>query len=38
MVASMAQSKGADPTTMLAELRDRVHLLDERVTALGRHL
>src|SRR5262245_49209095 len=33
MVASMAQSRGADPTTMLAELRDRVHLLDERVTA-----
>jgi len=33
----MAQVK-ADPATALAELRERVRLLDERVRELGRHL
>jgi hypothetical protein len=30
--------KAVDPTTALAELRERVRRLDERVEALGRHL
>jgi hypothetical protein len=34
----MTQSKGADPVTILAELRERVRVLDERVAELGRHL
>jgi hypothetical protein len=31
-------AKVTDAATLLAELRDQVHLLDERVTELGRHL
>jgi hypothetical protein len=34
----MAQGKPADAVTLLAELRERVRALDERVAALGRHL
>jgi hypothetical protein len=34
----MEQPRAADPATMLAELRERVRLLDERVSELGRHL
>jgi hypothetical protein len=34
----MAQGKVTDAATLLAELRDQVHGLDERVTELGRHL
>jgi hypothetical protein len=34
----MAQSKEVDTATVLAELREKVRGLDERVTTLGRHL
>jgi hypothetical protein len=34
----MAERKVTDAATLLAELRERVHGLDERVTELGRHL
>jgi hypothetical protein len=34
----MAQGKVADPVTVLAELRERVRVLDERLATLGRHL
>jgi len=34
----MAQEKVADPATLLGELRERVRVLDERLTTLGRHL
>jgi len=34
----MEPTKVADPATVLAELRDQVRLLDERVSELGRHL
>jgi hypothetical protein len=36
--ALMAERKVTDAATLLAELRERVHGLDERVTELGRHL
>jgi hypothetical protein len=32
------QTKVADPAVVLADLRERVRGLDERVEALGRHL
>jgi hypothetical protein len=34
----MAQGKVTDAATMLAELREQVRALDERLTELGRHL
>lgn len=34
----MAQGKETDAATLLAELRERVRALEERVTTLGRHL
>ncbi len=34
----MEPTKVADPATLLAELRERVRLLDARVAELGRHL
>jgi hypothetical protein len=34
----MAERKVTDAATLLAELREQVHTLDERVTELGRHL
>ena len=34
----MATTKGADAQTILADLRERVRVLDERVTVIGRHL
>ena len=34
----MEQGKTTDPAAMLAELREQVRGLDERVEALGRHL
>ena len=35
---TMADRKVHDAATLLAELREQVHGLDERVTELGRHL
>ena len=35
---AMAQGKVTDAASLLAELREQVHVLDERVTELGRHL
>ena len=37
-LAPMAERKVTDAATMLAELREQVHHLDERVTEFGRHL
>jgi hypothetical protein len=34
----MAESKAVDAGQQLAELRERVRSLEERVEALGRHL
>lgn len=34
----MAERKVTDAASLLAELREQVHVLDERVTELGRHL
>jgi hypothetical protein len=34
----MAERKVTDAASLLAELREHVHGLDERVTELGRHL
>jgi hypothetical protein len=34
----MEQGKTADVTMLLAELREQVRRLDERVVELGRHL
>jgi hypothetical protein len=34
----MAERKITDAATLLAELREQVHGLNERVTELGRHL
>jgi hypothetical protein len=34
----MEQTKVDDHATLLAELREQVHGLDERVAELGRHL
>jgi hypothetical protein len=34
----MEPNKIADPAVLLAELRERVRVLYERVDALGRHL
>ena len=36
--AGMAENPIATDAMLLAALRERVHALDERVTALGRHL
>jgi hypothetical protein len=38
MVDEMAHGKAADPVTLLAELRERARALEQRVSALGRHL
>jgi hypothetical protein len=37
-VRGMEQGKAADVATILAELREQVRALDERVAELGRHL
>jgi hypothetical protein len=34
----MEQPRATDHATLLAQLRERVRVLDERVTELGRHL
>jgi hypothetical protein len=34
----MEQGKVADPAALLADLREQVRALDERVAELGRHL
>lgn len=34
----MEQGKVTDPAALLAELREQVRALDERVEELGRHL
>jgi hypothetical protein len=34
----MEQGKVADPSTLLAGLRERVRALDARIAELGRHL
>jgi hypothetical protein len=36
--AAMERGKMADAATLLADLRERVRVLDERVEILGRHL
>ena len=36
--AIMEQTKVTDPAVLLAELRERVRVLDARVGELGRHL
>ena len=38
MLAVMEQGKVSDVATLLAELREQVRGLDERVETLGRHL
>jgi hypothetical protein len=38
IVPAMEQGKVADPVTLLAGLRERVRVLEERIAGLGRHL
>jgi len=38
IVRGMERGKAADVVTILAELREQVRALDERVAELGRHL
>ena len=35
---TMEPTRVADPATLLAEMREQVRMLDQRVTELGRHL
>lgn len=38
MLPAMAEGKAVDASQQLAELREQVRSLEERVEALGRHL